>query len=124
MCYLFQKSDKWYLTVFAVFRLGNLHLSRDISSMEDVALELSETEDTISVSSCFTSEDTTEDSGVMSSPSDVVSLESQNDSVRSRDKSIGAQETLTEMESMYVEQTCSVRNAFSSSDESGIVSQR
>nr|XP_028557633.1 protein cordon-bleu isoform X2 [Podarcis muralis] len=101
----------------------NLHLSRDISSMEDVALELSETEDTISVSSCFTSEDTTEDSGVMSSPSDVVSLESQNDSVRSRDKSIGAQETLTEMESMYVEQTCSVRNAFSSSDESGIVSQ-
>nr|XP_028557637.1 protein cordon-bleu isoform X6 [Podarcis muralis] len=103
--------------------VGNLHLSRDISSMEDVALELSETEDTISVSSCFTSEDTTEDSGVMSSPSDVVSLESQNDSVRSRDKSIGAQETLTEMESMYVEQTCSVRNAFSSSDESGIVSQ-
>ncbi|XP_053218967.1 protein cordon-bleu isoform X5 [Podarcis raffonei] len=103
--------------------VGNLHLSRDISSMEDVALELSETEDTISVSSCFTSEDTTEDSGVMSSPSDVVSLESQNDSMRSRDKSIGAQETLTEMDSMYVEQTCSVRNAFSSSDESGIVSQ-
>nr|XP_034991991.1 protein cordon-bleu isoform X3 [Zootoca vivipara]XP_034991992.1 protein cordon-bleu isoform X3 [Zootoca vivipara] len=101
----------------------NLQLSRDVSSMEDVALELSETEDTISVGSCFTSEDTTEDSGVMSSPSDVVSFESQNDSVRSRDKSIGAQETLTEMDSMYVEQTCSGRNAFSSSDESGIVSQ-
>lgn len=38
------------------------------------------------MSSCFASEDTTEDSGVMSSPSDIVSLDSQHDSTKSRDK--------------------------------------
>ncbi|XP_023373659.1 protein cordon-bleu isoform X2 [Otolemur garnettii] len=46
----------------------------------------SEAEETVSVSSCFASEDTTEDSGVMSSPSDIVSLDSQHDSVKSKDK--------------------------------------
>ncbi|XP_008847484.1 protein cordon-bleu isoform X2 [Nannospalax galili] len=45
-----------------------------------------EAEETASVGSCFASEDTTEDSGVMSSPSDVVSLDSQQDSMRSKDK--------------------------------------
>ncbi|XP_038201764.1 protein cordon-bleu isoform X2 [Arvicola amphibius] len=45
-----------------------------------------EAEETASVGSCFASEDTTEDSGVMSSPSDVISLDSQQDSVRSKDK--------------------------------------
>ncbi|XP_006861975.1 PREDICTED: protein cordon-bleu-like [Chrysochloris asiatica] len=49
-------------------------------------LALSETEETVSVGSCFTSEDTTEDSGVMSSPSDITSLDSQHDSMRSKDK--------------------------------------
>ncbi|XP_058152599.1 protein cordon-bleu isoform X28 [Dasypus novemcinctus] len=53
---------------------------------EGAPLLLSEAEETVSVGSCFTSEDTTEDSGVMSSPSDVVSLDSQHDSVKSRDK--------------------------------------
>ncbi|XP_045420704.1 protein cordon-bleu isoform X9 [Lemur catta] len=47
---------------------------------------LSEAEETVSVGSCFASEDTTEDSGVMSSPSDIVSLDSQHDSVKSKDK--------------------------------------
>ncbi|XP_075862358.1 protein cordon-bleu isoform X2 [Microcebus murinus] len=47
---------------------------------------LSEAEETVSVGSCLTSEDTTEDSGVMSSPSDIVSLDSQHDSVKSKDK--------------------------------------
>nr|XP_025146562.1 protein cordon-bleu isoform X1 [Bubalus bubalis] len=46
----------------------------------------SEAEETVSVGSCFASEDTTEDSGVMSSPSDIVSLDSQHDSTRSKDK--------------------------------------
>ncbi|XP_074235776.1 protein cordon-bleu isoform X6 [Saimiri boliviensis] len=46
----------------------------------------SEAEETVSVGSCFASEDTTEDSGVMSSPSDIVSLDSQQDSVKSKDK--------------------------------------
>ncbi|XP_059790322.1 protein cordon-bleu isoform X8 [Balaenoptera ricei] len=46
----------------------------------------SEAEETVSVGSCFASEDTTEDSGVMSSPSDIVSLDSQHDSTKSKDK--------------------------------------
>ncbi|XP_061269293.1 protein cordon-bleu isoform X2 [Bos javanicus] len=45
-----------------------------------------EAEETVSVSSCFASEDTTEDSGVMSSPSDIVSLDSQHDSMKSKDR--------------------------------------
>ncbi|XP_065794946.1 protein cordon-bleu isoform X3 [Muntiacus reevesi] len=45
-----------------------------------------EAEETVSVGSCFASEDTTEDSGVMSSPSDIVSLDSQHDSTKSKDK--------------------------------------
>ncbi|NXD13351.1 COBL protein, partial [Nothocercus nigrocapillus] len=52
--------------------------------VDDVVLELSEVEETASESSCFASEDTTEDSGVVSSPSDIVSLDSQNDSVKLR----------------------------------------
>uniref|UniRef100_U3EB06 Protein cordon-bleu n=1 Tax=Callithrix jacchus TaxID=9483 RepID=U3EB06_CALJA len=53
----------------------------------DVAPQvLSEAEETVSVGSCFASEDTTEDSGVMSSPSDIVSLDSQQDSMKSKDK--------------------------------------
>ncbi|XP_045682868.1 protein cordon-bleu isoform X5 [Phyllostomus hastatus] len=43
-------------------------------------------EETVSVGSCFASEDTTEDSGVVSSPSDIVSLGSQHDSTKSREK--------------------------------------
>ncbi|XP_024902640.1 LOW QUALITY PROTEIN: protein cordon-bleu [Pteropus alecto] len=43
-----------------------------------------EAEETVSVGSCFASEDTTEDSGVMMSPSDTVSLDSQHDSMKSR----------------------------------------
>ncbi|XP_034882382.1 protein cordon-bleu [Mirounga leonina] len=45
-----------------------------------------EAEETESVSSCFASEDTTEDSGVVSSPSDIISLDSQHDSMKSKDK--------------------------------------
>ncbi|XP_027429702.2 protein cordon-bleu isoform X6 [Zalophus californianus] len=47
---------------------------------------LCEAEETVSVSSCFVSEDTTEDSGVVSSPSDIISLDSQHDSMKSKDK--------------------------------------
>ncbi|NXV77784.1 COBL protein, partial [Atlantisia rogersi] len=53
--------------------------------VDDTVLELSEVEETTSESSCFASEDTTEDSGVVSSPSDIVSLDSQNDSGKLRD---------------------------------------
>ncbi|XP_039570701.1 protein cordon-bleu isoform X5 [Passer montanus] len=53
--------------------------------VDDTVLELSEVEETASESSCFASEDTTEDSGVVSSPSDIVSLDSQNDSMKLRE---------------------------------------
>ncbi|NXW46919.1 COBL protein, partial [Nyctiprogne leucopyga] len=53
--------------------------------VDDMALELSEAEETASESSCFASEDTTEDSGVVTSPSDIVSLDSKNDSMKLRD---------------------------------------
>uniref|UniRef100_A0A8C3LBH3 Cordon-bleu WH2 repeat protein n=1 Tax=Chrysolophus pictus TaxID=9089 RepID=A0A8C3LBH3_CHRPC len=53
--------------------------------VDDTVTELSEVEETASESSCFASEDTTEDSGVVSSPSDIVSLDSQNDSMKLRD---------------------------------------
>ncbi|KFQ37089.1 Protein cordon-bleu, partial [Merops nubicus] len=53
--------------------------------LDDTVLELSEVEETASEGSCFASEDTTEDSGVVSSPSDIVSLDSQSDSMKLRD---------------------------------------
>ncbi|KAF1436949.1 COBL protein, partial [Pygoscelis papua] len=53
--------------------------------VDDMVLELSEVEETASESSCFASEDTMEDSGVVSSPSDIVSLDSQNDGMKLRD---------------------------------------
>ncbi|KFP15882.1 Protein cordon-bleu, partial [Egretta garzetta] len=53
--------------------------------VDDMVLELSEVEETASESSCFASEDTMEDSGVVSSPSDIVSLDSQNDNMKLRD---------------------------------------
>lgn len=56
------------------------------SCVDGVPAVPAEAEETVSVSSCFASEDTTEDSGVMSSPSDIVSLDSQHDSTKSRDK--------------------------------------
>ncbi|XP_064222741.1 protein cordon-bleu isoform X6 [Aotus nancymaae] len=55
-------------------------------SLDGAPQVLSEAEETVSVGSCFASEDTTEDSGVMSSPSDIVSLDSQQDSMKSKDK--------------------------------------
>uniref|UniRef100_A0A8C6GYU2 Cordon-bleu WH2 repeat n=1 Tax=Mus spicilegus TaxID=10103 RepID=A0A8C6GYU2_MUSSI len=55
-------------------------------SMGGVSQVPVESEETASVGSCFASEDTTEDSGVMSSPSDAISLDSQQDSMRSKDK--------------------------------------
>ncbi|KAF6301570.1 cordon-bleu WH2 repeat protein [Rhinolophus ferrumequinum] len=54
--------------------------------MDGAPLLPSEAEETVSVGSCLASEDTTEDSGVMSSPSDIVSLDSQHDSTKSKDK--------------------------------------
>ncbi|KFO98959.1 Protein cordon-bleu, partial [Calypte anna] len=54
----------------------------NVCVVDDMVLELSEVEETASEGSCFASEDTTEDSGVVSSPSDIVSLDSQNDKMR------------------------------------------
>ncbi|XP_068003796.1 protein cordon-bleu isoform X1 [Melanerpes formicivorus] len=51
---------------------------------DDTVLELSEVKE----NSWFASEETTEDSGVVSSPSDTVSLDSQNDSMKLRDSKL------------------------------------
>ncbi|ELK37534.1 Protein cordon-bleu [Myotis davidii] len=64
----------------------SLPLGPSGSCADGVPAVPAEAEETVSVSSCFASEDTTEDSGVMSSPSDIVSLDSQHDSTKSRDK--------------------------------------
>ncbi|XP_055994314.1 protein cordon-bleu [Sorex fumeus] len=55
-------------------------------STDGVSSVPAEAEETVSVGSCFASEDTTEDSGVVSSLSDVISLDSQHDSTKSKDK--------------------------------------
>ncbi|XP_053782925.1 protein cordon-bleu isoform X3 [Desmodus rotundus] len=56
------------------------------SGVDRVPLATPDAEETVSVGSCFASEDTTEDSGVVSSPSDIISLDSQHDSTKSREK--------------------------------------
>ncbi|NWQ65401.1 COBL protein, partial [Neopipo cinnamomea] len=72
---------------------------------------LSEVEETASESSCFASEDTTEDSGVVSSPSDIVSLDSQNDSMKLRDiKLVNGYTDSAEVDAMYGTETCPVKN--------------
>ncbi|XP_042327749.1 protein cordon-bleu isoform X3 [Sceloporus undulatus] len=102
----------------------NLQVLHDIYNMDNIILELSEIEESISVTSCFASEDTTEDSGVMSSPSDKLSLNSQNDSMSSRSKSVDAQEGLVEMVPMALEEDCSTEVLSFNSDESRNIYQR
>ncbi|XP_068792257.1 protein cordon-bleu isoform X14 [Struthio camelus] len=80
--------------------------------VDDVVLELSEVEETASESSCFASEDTTEDSGVVSSPSDIVSLDSQNDSMKLRDKWVNGFMDSAEADTTYGRDTCPVKNAY------------
>uniref|UniRef100_A0A8C5T175 Cordon-bleu WH2 repeat protein n=1 Tax=Malurus cyaneus samueli TaxID=2593467 RepID=A0A8C5T175_9PASS len=80
--------------------------------VDDTVLELSEVEETASESSCFASEDTTEDSGVVSSPSDIVSLDSQNDSVRLRDiKLVNGYTEPVEVDTMCGVETSPMRSA-------------
>lgn len=109
-----EKEDKRKSTV------ESLQLAHDnIYVVDDMVLELSEVEETTSVSSCFASEDTTEDSGVVSSPSDVVSLDSQNDNMKLKDKPVNGQEDNTERDGTYAAELCSVRNTSCDSNDSG-----
>uniref|UniRef100_A0A8C3GQE2 Cordon-bleu WH2 repeat protein n=1 Tax=Cairina moschata TaxID=8855 RepID=A0A8C3GQE2_CAIMO len=79
-------------------------------AVDDTVMELSEVEETASESSCFASEDTTEDSGVVSSPSDIVSLDSQNDSMKSRDiKLVNGYVDSAEADAMCGTETCPVK---------------
>ncbi|XP_028917988.1 protein cordon-bleu isoform X4 [Ornithorhynchus anatinus] len=91
---------------------------------DEVGMELSEVEETASVSSCFASEDTTEDSGVLSSPSDVVSLDSQNDGVKSKDKLASDQEEPADLDGTDAAEFCPQRSTSDESDDSGIINQR
>ncbi|XP_043364560.1 protein cordon-bleu isoform X2 [Dermochelys coriacea] len=98
----------------------SLQLTHDnIYVVDDMVLELSEVEETTSLSSCFASEDTTEDSGVVSSPSDVVSLNSQNDNMKFKDKPVNGQEDSAERDGIYAAELCSVRNTSCDSNDSG-----
>ncbi|KAM9163497.1 protein cordon-bleu [Pangshura tecta] len=98
----------------------SLQLTHDnIYVVDGMVLELSEVEETTSVSSCFASEDTTEDSGVVSSPSDIVSLDSQNDNMKLKDKPVNGQEDNTERDGNYAAELCSVRNTSCNSNDSG-----
>ncbi|NXS67589.1 COBL protein, partial [Pandion haliaetus] len=86
---------------------------------------LSEVEETASESSCFTSEDTTEDSGVVSSPSDIVSLDSQNDSTKLRDiKLVNGYMESAEVDAMHGTETCPIKNACCNSLGSDSAAQR
>ncbi|XP_030407336.1 protein cordon-bleu isoform X4 [Gopherus evgoodei] len=109
-----EKEDKRKSTV------ESLQLVDDnICVVDGMVLELSEVEETTSVSSCFASEDTTEDSGVVSSPSDVVSLDSQNDNMKLKYKPVNGQEDNTERDGTYAAELCSVRNTSCDSNDSG-----
>ncbi|NXY84152.1 COBL protein, partial [Alcedo cyanopectus] len=86
---------------------------------------LSEVEETASESSCFASEDTTEDSGVVSSPSDIVSLDSQNDSMKLRDiKLLNGYMDSAEVDVMCGTETCRVKNTWCDSMDSDSAPQR
>lgn len=88
-------------------------------------MELSEVEETASESSCFASEDTTEDSGVVSSPSDIVSLDSQNDSMKSRDiKLVNGYMDSAEADAMCGTETCPVKKTSCSNMGYDSASQR
>ncbi|NXX75983.1 COBL protein, partial [Urocolius indicus] len=88
----------------------------NVYAVDDTVMELSELEETASESSCFASEDTTEDSGVVSSPSDIVSLDSQNDSMKLRDiKLINGYVDSAEADATYGTGTCPVKNTYSDS---------
>ncbi|XP_071592871.1 protein cordon-bleu isoform X12 [Heliangelus exortis] len=86
----------------------------NVCVVDDMVLELSEVEETASESSCFASEDTTEDSGVVSSPSDIVSLDSQNDKMRDI-KLVNGYLDSAEAEVVYGTETSLVKNTYSSS---------
>ncbi|XP_048695226.2 protein cordon-bleu isoform X6 [Caretta caretta] len=100
--------------------MESLQLTHDNIYVVDVTvLELSELEETTSVSSCFASEDTTEDSGVVSSPSDVISLDSQNGNMKLKDKPVNGQEDSAERDGICAAELCSVRNTSCDSNDSG-----
>ncbi|NXH10585.1 COBL protein, partial [Bucco capensis] len=86
---------------------------------------LSEVEETTSESSCFASEDTTEDSGVVSSPSDIVSLDSQNESMKLREiKLVNGYIDSAEADVMSGTEMCSVKNTYCDSMGSDSAPQR
>ncbi|XP_061850835.1 protein cordon-bleu isoform X2 [Colius striatus] len=93
-----------------------LPIHDNVYAVDDTVMELSEVEETASESSCFASEDTTEDSGVVSSPSDIVSLDSQNDSMKLKDiKLVNGYVDSAEADATYGTGMCPVKNTYSDS---------
>ncbi|XP_064299371.1 protein cordon-bleu isoform X5 [Phalacrocorax carbo] len=88
----------------------------NVCVVDDMVLELSEVEEMASESSCFVSEDTMEDSGVVSSPSDIVSLDSQNGSMKFRDiKLVNGYMDSAEADAVCGPEMCPIKNTYSDS---------
>ncbi|XP_074940484.1 protein cordon-bleu isoform X9 [Phalacrocorax aristotelis] len=88
----------------------------NVCVVDDMVLELSEVEEMASESSCFVSEDTMEDSGVVSSPSDIVSLDPQNGSMKFRDiKLVNGYMDSAEADAMCGPEMCPLKNTYSDS---------
>ncbi|XP_042654118.1 protein cordon-bleu isoform X2 [Tyto alba] len=114
-----EREDKRKSTIESLLPAHNVYV------VDDAVLELSEVEETASESSCFASEDTTEDSGVVSSPSDIVSLDSQNDCMKLRDiKLVNGYMDPAEADAMYGTETCPLRNTYCNSVGSDSAPQR
>ncbi|XP_074940486.1 protein cordon-bleu isoform X11 [Phalacrocorax aristotelis] len=97
----------------------------NVCVVDDMVLELSEVEEMASESSCFVSEDTMEDSGVVSSPSDIVSLDPQNGSMKFRDiKLVNGYMDSAEADAMCGPEMCPLKNTYSDSVGSDSAPQR
>lgn len=119
-------TDDFQLTFLAIFHLESLLPAHgNVYVVDDMVLELSEVEETASESSCFASEDTMEDSGVVSSPSDIVSLDSQNDNMKLRDiKLVNGYMDSAEADAMYGTETCPIKSAYCDNVGSDSAQQR
>ncbi|XP_029445572.1 protein cordon-bleu isoform X2 [Rhinatrema bivittatum] len=90
--------------------------SNSVCTEASTAVGLPMVEEIASMSTWLASEDITEDSGVVSSPSDTVSLDLQNDSVKAKDKPFWGREDSVDL--TYTAELCPIRSISCNSDDS------
>ncbi|XP_069469504.1 protein cordon-bleu isoform X2 [Ambystoma mexicanum] len=101
------------------FAPGNsVYIDDDNEEGDDGVMDTSEVEESTSMYSCLASEGTTEDSGTVSSQSDITSLDYQNDRTRQRDKLQWDEEDTGQTDVMYTAKMCPVRDLSVNSDDS------